>query len=92
MEKMHINQRGTHTTVIEAAKDILSLFSKGSRQEFKVFTVTKPEVLVRLIKEGKKMGDWNVNYTDMRGVNQVPAPTQPSQKNLDAKYAVKKGR
>jgi hypothetical protein len=28
MEKMHINERGTHTTVIEGSKDILKMLKK----------------------------------------------------------------
>ncbi len=33
MQKMHINERGTHTTVIEAVKPILALFTKGDGLE-----------------------------------------------------------
>ncbi len=29
MEKMHINERGSHTTVIEGSKDILKMFKKA---------------------------------------------------------------
>lgn len=29
MEKMHVNERGSHTTVIEASKDILKVFKKA---------------------------------------------------------------
>ena len=111
MQKQHLNDRGTHTTVIEAAADILKFFGKeiglkgitispgkieggvgaksksikfkhinnelyemvvthnGSRQEFKVFTKVLPVDLLSLIKNSKKMKDWNVNYTDMREVH-----------------------
>lgn len=113
MERNHINERGTHTTVIEAARPILSFFNKNknlkaveispgkieggvgaksksvkfkhinnelyemvvthnsSRQEFKIFTRTTPEEMMKLLKENKKTKDWNVNYTDMRNVNRA---------------------
>lgn len=124
MENIHINERGTHTTVVEAAQPILTFFTKnknlgvevspgkieanvgaksksikfkhinnevyemvvthnGSRQEFKIFTKTMPEVLLRLIKGDKKLRDWNANYTDMRHANQVT-----NQKDKDEKYRV----
>lgn len=115
MEKNHINDRGTHTTVIEAARPVLEFFNKnkvlskvqvspgkieggigaksksikfkhinnevyemvvthnGSRQEFKVFTTTSPDVLLGEFKANKKTKDWNINYTDMRDTNKVIA-------------------
>ena len=115
MERNHINDRGTHTTVIEAARPVLEFFNKnkvlakvqvspgkieggigaksksikfkhinnevyemvvthnGSRQEFKVFTTTPPDVLLAEFKANKKTKDWNINYTDMRDANKVMA-------------------
>ncbi len=113
MEKNHINERGTHTTIIEAARPVLSFFGKyrgedkievspgkiesgigaksksikfkhlnnevyemvvthnSSRQEFKVFTKTLEQELIRSLKNDKKLRDWNINYTDMRHANKV---------------------
>ena len=55
----------------------------GSRQEFKLFTKEQYQVLVEVFKKDKKLREWNVNYTDLRGVN------RPSSKgDLDTKYKV----
>ncbi len=107
---MHLSDRGTHTTVIEAATPILTFLNKtknlsvrispgkieggvgaksksiklkhinnelyemvithnGARQEFKVFTIVESKVLITSLKGAKKLQDWNVNYTDMRGIH-----------------------
>lgn len=131
MRKQHLNERGSHTTVIEAAAPVLDFFAKsttigsvtvspgkiesnvgaksksiklkhindevyemvithnGSRQEFKVFTLTASGVLVLALQNEKRLRDWNINYLDMRQANKSSAGSYVSE-NLDAKYRVKK--